>query len=863
MDQGRRVSTQLEFPAEVEEFTRRRRSTLRDTDNHPRLSLSARPHSHLGHREALEETLDDVDELPAPIKAPESAIPGPLYITREVPSALSTRPPSPEPSLGGSSTSDIDIEDTRVVTDFPDVGTLRSKRGILILSITAGAQLIDNVFMTGTNIALPAIQKELDVSSADLQWMISAYTLTFGGFLLLSGVLSDRYGRRNILCGGLAFLSACTLAVGFGTSFTQVAIFRALQGIGAALTVPSSIGIISSYFVAQDRTRALSIFGASGAVGFCVGLVLGGFLTSALSWRYLFRLTVIITGTLGVLGFWILPRDRLEGHSKPKLDFLGAGFSTAGLILLSFVLSSGGVYGWNKAFIIALLICSVALLVLFTYFEKKVSNPIMPLSLWKIKNFAGLWISGFVVYGSYQAIVYYTVLVAQEVNGFSAGATALRFLPMGIAGFTTSITMGSMVDRFNVKHLLLAGTVVCMIAPIPAALIKTGDVDFWKHVFPSSILGVVGVSIVYVSVSVIMLASVPVNVKSLCGGMVNTAFQIGSGVALALSSAIVQAVQKGHTTNSNSASAQLSNLKFISPPSMIYLPPTIELTHLRQPPSIPLLQHIPLPHRIIYVPHTPEPRILLDPILFVEESQRLSHELQDLPLTLLIIGIPIRTRKLRDPNGDAGEFVMDLGEVLFEIGLNAAEGADEGTEPGETFGGIGYGRRTDSDRRLRGEVCFGGENVLFPELDGGWDIHIGLGGDVGFIEAHEVSYIVGRCVAVVSQVAGDLVGGVGGSTLRDVFDVERKALGFPHLPIGDPGNTAVIDGGCIEGEIGGVEVPGNGDAAFPAGSGVARWHIGGRRSSFFKVVEKVFERHLEDWKVKFIRNYQDCNGNDY
>lgn len=161
------------------------------------------------------------------------------------------------------------------------------------------------------------------------------------------------------------------------------------------MTVPSAVGIISSYFVAQDRSRALGVYASAGGIGFCTGLIFGGFLTSSLGWRYIFRLSVVLTGSLSILGFLILPRDRLEGQARPRLDVLGAGLSTGGLILLSFVLSSGGVYGWNKSFVIALLVVSIALIVVFTFLEKKVSNPVMPLSLWKIQNFAGLWIAGF------------------------------------------------------------------------------------------------------------------------------------------------------------------------------------------------------------------------------------------------------------------------------------------------------------------------------------------------------------------------------------------------------------------------------------------------------------------------------------
>lgn len=213
-----------------------------------------------------------------------------------------------------------------------------------------------------------------------------------------------RYGRKNVLCAGLIWLSAWSIAIGFGKTFIEVAVFRGLQGIGAAMTVPSAIGIISSYFVGPDRTRALSIYGASGAVGFCSGLIFGGFLSSSLGWKYIFRLVVIVTALLGIIGWLVLPKDRLEGQARAKLDYAGAAMSTAGLILLSFVLSSGGVYGWGKPFIIALLIVSCALLVIFTLLEKHIKNPIMPLSLWKISNFAGLWIAGFSMLSSYLSL---------------------------------------------------------------------------------------------------------------------------------------------------------------------------------------------------------------------------------------------------------------------------------------------------------------------------------------------------------------------------------------------------------------------------------------------------------------------------
>ncbi|TDZ61132.1 Drug resistance protein [Colletotrichum trifolii] len=565
---GRRTSALEEVPTFVPPAgfpglpVTRRRSTVSQTSRvtfeHERaedMEELVQATSALGKHRSRDrrESQDHVFELP---QFPRAAKPGPVSTIREVPSEFttpqSTRPPSPvsgPPSPGATSGTRTPAEfEIGAGQAYPDIGTIASFRGALVLLCTCGAQCIDNIFMTGVNIALPAIQREFDVKSSELQWLISAYTLTFGGFLLLSGVLADRFGRKLVFCSGMAILSIWTIADGLATSFIQLAIFRALQGIGAAMTVPSAVGIISNYFVAKDRTLALTIFGAAGAVGFCLGLIFGGFLTSSLGWRYIFYIPVAVTGTIGIVGWVFLPKDRVEGTTRPKLDFVGAGLSTAGLILLSFVLSSGGEYGWGKSFIIALLIISIAMIVAFTYVEKKVANPIMPLSLWKLENFAALWIGGFVMYGGYQTTIYYTTLIAQEVNELSAGETALRFLPMGATGFIFSLSMSRMLEIFNTKYLLIAGMAICAVAPIPSALMREGDLDFWKHVFPTTVLGVAGTTIVYCTITVVLLASVPVNVKSLCGGMINTAFQIGSGVGLALASAIVQAVdtKKGH-----------------------------------------------------------------------------------------------------------------------------------------------------------------------------------------------------------------------------------------------------------------------------------------------------------------------------
>jgi predicted MFS family arabinose efflux permease len=361
--------------------------------------------------------------------------------------------------------------------------------------------------------------------------------------------LNSSYGRKLILCLGLLWLSIWTLAIGFGQSFIQLTVFRGIQGIGAAMTVPSAIGIISSYFTGTDRTRSLSIYAASGTLGFCAGLILGGFLTTSLGWRYIYYIIVILTGSLCTLGLIVLPSDRAPKSERPKMDYYGAVLSTVGLILLQFVLSSGGVYGWDKPFVIVILILSIALLVAFVLLEKYISNPLMPLSLWKLPNFAGLWIAGFTCYGSYQNVIYYIVLIAQEVDGLSAGQTALRFLPMGVIGFIASMGTGKLLEYMNGKYALFVGLVLTVLAPIPSALTVTGTTNFWVNNLATSLISISAVSFIFVTTSTTILTSVPVEVKSLCGGMLNTAFQIGSGVALAISAATTEAVdiKKGHS----------------------------------------------------------------------------------------------------------------------------------------------------------------------------------------------------------------------------------------------------------------------------------------------------------------------------
>lgn len=221
--------------------------------------------------------------------------------------------------------------------------------------------------MTSVNICLPDISSDLDIVAGQEQWLISgcesprfvppplphvadlstcsrthADTITFGGFLLLSGMLADRYGRKLVFNWGMVWFGMWTLINGFAQTKIQLIIFRALQGLGSALTVPSGIGIISNYFKGRDRYRALTIFGSFGAIGFVMGLVLGGIFSHALGWRYVFYISAPFGFATAALGWAVIPKDLEPERPRPALDFIGSFLGCAAMVLLVFVLSSGG-----------------------------------------------------------------------------------------------------------------------------------------------------------------------------------------------------------------------------------------------------------------------------------------------------------------------------------------------------------------------------------------------------------------------------------------------------------------------------------------------------------------------------------------
>ncbi|KAJ9112304.1 hypothetical protein QFC19_000723 [Naganishia cerealis] len=278
----------------------------------------------------------------------------------------------------------------------------------------------------------------------------------------------------------------------------------------------------------------MSCYGAAGAIGFITGLIIGGLLTATLGWRWIFRVTAPLTFLLAVIAWYAFPAERKRPTgARPSMDIAGSCLGTSAMVLLTLGLSSSESYGWGKAIAIAPIVISVVVLGGFLLTERKVKNPVMPLWLWKQESFAAIWFTAFFMQAWWGSVVYYEVLICQEVLHLSPLQTAIRLAPCGAWGLIVTMTCGELVQRFTTKTIVVTALVICVVANVPSAIMKPTD-NFWSSTFLTMMIAVTGVSWAYNVLAISLVASVPASIKSMTGGLINTAFQIGTAVGLAL-----------------------------------------------------------------------------------------------------------------------------------------------------------------------------------------------------------------------------------------------------------------------------------------------------------------------------------------
>jgi EmrB/QacA subfamily drug resistance transporter len=390
------------------------------------------------------------------------------------------------------------------------------------------------VDMTIVNVALPSIRDDLGFTETSLAWVVNAYLLTFGGFLLLGGRLGDLFGQRKLFLAGIALFTAASVACGVSTTQGMLIAARAVQGVGGAVVSAVALSLIMSLFTeVGDRTKALGVFGFCMAGGGSVGVLLGGVLTDLLSWHWIFLVNVPIGIAVYVLTLRLLPA--VPGRAGTgRLDVAGAITVTGALMLAVYAIVNGNDNGWLSATTLGLLGGAVALFGLFVLIESKVAAPLMPLAILKLRNIWASNVIGVLWAAGMFAFFFLSALYLQLVLGYSPLQVGLAFLPANIIMGVFSLGISAkLVMRFGIKPPLVAGFVL---AAASLLLFARAPVDgsFAVDVLPAMILIGFGAGMAFNPVLLAAMGDVKQEDSGLASGVVNTAFMMGGALGLAV-----------------------------------------------------------------------------------------------------------------------------------------------------------------------------------------------------------------------------------------------------------------------------------------------------------------------------------------
>ncbi len=387
------------------------------------------------------------------------------------------------------------------------------------------------------NVALPTIQVNLGFSQKNLQWVVSAYALTFGGLLLLGGRAADLLGRRRMFIAGLAIFSAASLLAGLATSDTVLIAARALQGIGAAVMTPAALSILMTTFrEGKERNAALGIWGAVGASGGTVGVLLGGILTDTIGWEWIFFLNVPVGLAVIAVAPALLRESRADMEHR-RFDVAGALSVTAGIALLVYALVEAESAGWASLQTLGLIGASAALLAIFAAVELRSRGPILPMSIFRIRAVTGSNVASLALGGAVFGMIFILTLYMQQVLAYSPLETGLAWLAMSLTALVSSIVASMLVTRIGTRMpltvgLAVAGVGLVLLAQIPADGAYVGDL------LPGLLVTGLGLGTGFVALSIGALEGVAERDAGLASGLVNTTQQVGGALGVAVLSTL-------------------------------------------------------------------------------------------------------------------------------------------------------------------------------------------------------------------------------------------------------------------------------------------------------------------------------------
>jgi EmrB/QacA subfamily drug resistance transporter len=421
------------------------------------------------------------------------------------------------------------------------------------LALLSAVQFMVVLDIAIVNVALPSIKVDLGFSQENLQWVISAYALVFGGFLLLGGRLADILGRRRIFVAGLILFTVSSLLAGLAWSEGSLIAARALQGLGAAVISPAALSILTTTFAeGKERNIALGVWGAVGGFGAAAGVLLGGVLTDTLSWEWIFFVNLPV----GIAGLALTPL--LLGESRDarvkSFDAPGAVLVTGGLMTLVYAITKANDYGWGSGTTWALFAGSLALLAAFVVWELRHSEPLMRFGILGIRTVAGANVAGFILGTALFAMFLMLTLYMQQVLGYSAMKTGVAYLATAGTAILWSGVAAQLVNRVGVKPVLVAGMAFLSIGLLYFTQVSVGG-SYLGDLLPGFLLIAIGMGFSFVPISIAALAGVEPAEAGLASGLINTSQQIGGALGIAALSAVATTT----TADAVAGGTQVSN----------------------------------------------------------------------------------------------------------------------------------------------------------------------------------------------------------------------------------------------------------------------------------------------------------------
>ena len=424
----------------------------------------------------------------------------------------------------------------------PDKTAHRSPRGYtgserwVLAATILGSSL---AFIDGSvvNVALPALQRGLGATAADLQWVIEAYALFFSALLLVGGALGDHFGRRRVYAVGILLFAAASTWCGFAGSVRALVVARAIQGVGAALLVPGSLALIAASFPGSSRGRAIGTWSGMSAMTTAFGPVLGGWLIDHFSWRWAFFLNLPIAAVVLLLLFWRVP-ESLDATAPRQLDWPGAALATLGLGGIVYGLIESSPRGWHHPAVVLPLIAGAACLAAFVVVEARSRAPMLPLTLFRSRSFTGANLLTVGVYGALSMILFALPMNLIQVQGYSATAAGAATLPFILILVLLSRWSGGLLDRVGARLPLVVGPVI--VAGGYAMLARTGvGGSYWTTFFPAMIALGIGMAGTVAPLTTTVMNAVEVSHSGIASGVNNAMSRTAGLIAIALMSVIL------------------------------------------------------------------------------------------------------------------------------------------------------------------------------------------------------------------------------------------------------------------------------------------------------------------------------------